>query len=432
MRLIKGLVRRALSALGYTIVNSAQVQQIQEAFAELKTELRNGVSTLQRELAETKSGVSALQGESGESLSQVVVARQELREIAESLYARVPDRPSREIAYPHFSPTSTRILALPRQLEQLAAQLFVNSSPANLQPAASKLAQHYLQMADLVALHWLSKGHFPHDPYPEDDVTRAHAERIAAFVPEADVDIDPQRSSLPWRSLWSDPQCMCFLVFGNGTAANRGMPLHSCAREVYSFDSFRLRCTRASDPLAGATGNNGSIWSRLGDGLIEQGLAQRVLFVPLAFAGSQITDWIPGGSRHDRLALALSRLRKELVSPILAFSAVLWQPGGAPDLSSRAYQLHCHDIIADLRANGIFAPVFGAVANETKVRDASEYIIPADPATGTFAGPNLDTIRFGPGASKLDDGVMTNVDRAAELWLSLLSAHSSLLMRPNL
>jgi hypothetical protein len=428
VRLIKGLVRRTLSALGYTIVSSAQVQQIHKTLGSL----RNGVSELQRELAETKSGVSTLQGESGENLSHVVVMRQELRQALEFLQGlAADDRASREAGPSHFSPTSTRIFSLPHRLEQLATKLSANSWPDDLRQIAGKLARHYLQMADLVALHWLSNGHFPADPYPEDDVTVAYAKRIAAFVPEADGDADAPHESLPWRSLWTDPGCMCFLVIGNGTAANRGMPRHNCECDVYNFDAFRLRCTPAADPLAGSTGNSGSIWSRLGDQLIQQSLAQRVLFVPLAFAGSQITDWIPGGSRHSRIALALSRLRKELVSPLLPFSAVLWQPGGAPELSNRVYQLHCHDIIADLRANGIFAPVFVAIANESKVRNAAEQIIPADPTVGIFAGPNLDTVRFAS-TGKTDDSVMVNAERAAELWLSSLSAHSSLLIRPDL
>ena len=419
MRLIKQFARRALSALGYTAVDTTWM-------GEALTHVNNAASTLERELLETKSGVSALQGESGQTLSHIMVMRQELAQLLRRVQAQAPAESEslREVSpTPVPSVLLSEILRLPRQLERKATSLSANRQPADMLANARSLAEYYLDMADLAARHWIISRTMPSDPYPADDLTFAYAKRIQALVPAEEVESETLPRPVPWRYLWSDPRCGIFLVLGNGTAANSGEIRYACDREVYSFDFMRVRCSQASDPLPGASGNGGSIWSRLGDQLIGRGLLERVLFVPLAFAGSKVADWIPGGSRHRRTALALSRLRKELASPMLPFCAVLWHPGEASALSPSAYRLHCHDIISDMRANGVFAPVFIARANENRTGTRQEkQIIQGDAAVGIFAGPNIDAI-----GSSTRERTHLNLDRAASLWLDVLSAHWSLL-----
>jgi hypothetical protein len=417
LRIIKTFVRRVLSVFGYAAVDARWPQQIQEK-----------LTNIDRELAETKSGVSTVQGESGQSLSHIVVLRQELAQLLRTIRSQASAtemaRPREVSALDPLAALGPQMIAIPRQLERKATHLAAEIELGDLVATAPMLAQHYLEMADHVVRHWIVRGVLPADPYPNDDLTFAYAKQIDAYIAEADAELDEQDMGLPWRFLWSDRPCSNFLVLGNATAANHGAHRHTSEREVYSFDFLRVRCRRAADPLPGATGTGGSAWSRLGDRLIEAGLTQRVMFVPLAVAGSQITDWIPGGVRHRRIALALSRLRKELMTPMLSFSAVLWHLGDAPALSHRAYRLHCHDIIADLRSHGIFAPVFIASANENRpIRDGTEARINiANPKGAIFAGPSLD-----PTGHEADASRKVDVDRAAALWFDVLSSYWPLL-----
>jgi hypothetical protein len=67
---------------------------------------------------------------------------------------------------------------------------------------------------------------------------------------------------------------------------------------------------------------------------------------------------------HARTTLALSRLRKELNLSVIPFSSIIWQQGEAEAnhtrMSTQAYKMRFYDVVADLRANAVFAPVFVA------------------------------------------------------------------------
>lgn len=467
---IKQFIRQVLATRGYEIITQArlrELEQLNESVNGSLIALQSASAELIREVAETKGGVSALQGESGETLSHIVVMRRELgRELEQTkggvsgLQGQSGEILSHLIALrreinglgagistnaapglPRPNGWADRIIALPRQLDRIAMEYLQPNGAPELCEERRALAQHYALLANLVSQEWVQKRQLPGDPYPDDDLTVEYARPVLATNLGPEIEVDTAEPWVPWRHLWADPDCAIFLVLGQSNAANHGEVRYAAEREVYSLDFLRMRCTRAADPLAGASGTGGSIWPRLGDRLIEKGLCRRVLFVPLAFEGSFITHWIPGGPMHNRTALALSRLRKELGSPALAFSAVLWQQGEAEasstKMSARAYKMHFHDIVGDLRAGGVFAPVFPAVAttceaggrpqlNIAAIREAQLGL--AEPAGGIFAGPDTDSLgaefRFdschfsGPG-----------LDRCAALWCDVLSARWSLLAR---
>src|SRR5215203_6355453 len=64
--------------------------------------------------------------------------------------------------------------------------------------------------------------------------------------------------------LKSDEYTMIALTFGQSNAANRGQKKYTCHnKKVLVFNDGKLY--RARDPLPGATGPGGSVWSLLGD-----------------------------------------------------------------------------------------------------------------------------------------------------------------------
>ena len=49
---------------------------------------------------------------------------------------------------------------------------------------------------------------------------------ISSFPVLVEVEVDPGQPSLPWRQLFSDPDCGIFLVLGQSNAANHGDTLY--------------------------------------------------------------------------------------------------------------------------------------------------------------------------------------------------------------
>jgi hypothetical protein len=103
----------------------------------------------------------------------------------------------------------------------------------------------------------------------------------------------------PLAAIRSKKRVMVALVFGQSGAANAGETPRIATRDVYNF--YKGKLYRAQDPLLGATGNGGSVWTRLGDKLIERQFYDAVVFVPIAVAGSTISRWRPGGDLHKSM-----------------------------------------------------------------------------------------------------------------------------------
>jgi hypothetical protein len=403
--------------------------------------LESGIAKLLQELAETKGGVSGTQGQVGEILSHMIVLRQELAAKFDDVNDRLEALEKLQQRRPEPAPSRNEATKLARRLDALGIRL----AEASQRGEAAALSHWYALASDLVTKHWGHDGCPPPDPYPDDDLTLDYAIRRNIFVPgpgnEAEVAEDVLR--VPWRELLCDPDCGVFLVLGQSNAANHGERTYSPKHAVYSFDFLRFCCARANDPLGGASGNGGSIWSRLGDVLVDRGVFRSVVFVPIAVGGSFVADLVPGGSKHGRTTLALSRLMKALGHLPLPFSAVLWQQGEAEanhtTMSAAAYQAHLRDIVADLRSRSVFAPVFVAAAtyceagphpfdNAAQIRDAQLTV--TDRSLGFFPGPDIDTIAAD---GRYDQCHLSEagLQRCAELWFEVLAPRRNLLLKPE-
>ena len=328
-----------------------------------------------------------------------------------------------------------------RRLETAAITLGETSGGVDNSKDYLGLATHYTLMAELISRHWCKPEQSLSDPWPADDHTLDYAVSRGVYVPGNEVEINQHRAFVPWRHLFDDHNCGVFLILGQSNAANHGAGKHTAQQRSYCLDFLRMRCYMADDPLPGASGNEGSVWSRLGDMIIEGKMFQNVLFVPLAFGGSFISDWIPGGSMYGRTSLALSRIRKALNRRFLPFSGIFWQQGEAEanhtNMSDLAYKMYFHDIVGDLRAHGVFAPIFVARStvcetgghpyqNHAAIRGAQFEL--ADAYRGVFPGPDTDQI----GAEGRRDGCHFSdigLQRCATLWLEVLTSHRRFLQK---
>lgn len=144
--------------------------------------------------------------------------------------------------------------------------------------------------------------------------------------------------------------------------------------------------------------------------LVEAGVFQHVLLVPIAVSGTFIEEWTPSGHHWPRFIAAINQLNQAGLRPTF----VLWHQGEAnsdwlvrhPDTSRTlkdaarlSYMRNFLSIVVGLRGLGVTAPIFPAVATQCRstktsaeIRSAQQAVI--DPAWGIFQGPDTDSIDF--------------------------------------
>src|SRR5262249_30339978 len=145
-------------------------------------------------------------------------------------------------------------------------------------------------------------------------------------------------------------------------AANMGQSRYAAKGPVHVFNIFDCKYYRAADPLPGASNDGGSVWSRLGDRLVDSGRFGSVLFIPIAYCGSYIVEWAPGGVCHRRLQLAIKRMSAAGLVPDM----LCWHQGEAEanltSMSAAEYRDHFLNMLRSIREAGIDAPIYVATA----------------------------------------------------------------------
>lgn len=216
---------------------------------------------------------------------------------------------------------------------------------------------------------------------------------------------------------------LVLLVLGQSNAGNHGGALPEGSQlGLVTPDG----CLLAGDPLPGATGHEGSIWTRLPAALRAQGVERPLVLSMLALDGLPARPWVePGSPVRARLKALLVAMHLHGMPP----DFVLWQQGEADAqlrTSARAWQ-DSLQLLADLLAeNSSQARIL--LARSTTCRSAP------DPALHSAAkeleatnprfrpGANTDTL-LAPGQRR--DGChfsATGLTDAAALWADRLAA----------
>ena len=205
------------------------------------------------------------------------------------------------------------------------------------------------------------------------------------------------RTEVPCRQI-RGKKIMVALAFGQSNSGNHGETIYKPRKPVYNF--FRGRCYKAEDPLLGPTGDSGSVWSRLGDMLITEGLYDAVVFIPIGVGTTTIDQWAKGGYLHPRITNAI----KESKSRGLKITHMFWVQGGSEKRTSgdaenkEGYKRNFMDMLQSIRSMGVDAPIYVAVAtyNDTGVindiRAAQRELV--DPRNRILAGPDVDALYY--------------------------------------
>jgi hypothetical protein len=214
---------------------------------------------------------------------------------------------------------------------------------------------------------------------------------------------------------------MVAFVFGQSNAANHGGERHaSTSGRVYNH--FEGRYYAAADPLLGASGYSGSVWTLLGDQLLDAGLHDQVVLMAAGVAGSSVKEWQRGGRLH---ALLRQRLDDAQGSGLVV-THFLWHQGEADHAADPAeYAAALNRVIGVARGYFPQARFFVAQASRCDGVPSSPALLAAQRSVtrqaGVFLGPNTDAI--GP-ADRYDDCHFSGpgLARHAQGWLQALRA----------
>jgi hypothetical protein len=231
-----------------------------------------------------------------------------------------------------------------------------------------------------------------------------------------------QRAEVPINSVRSG-RVMVALAFGQSNSANYGETPYTSRQGVHSF--YRGQLYPAQDPLLGATGHGGSVWTRLGDKLIERKHYDAIVFVPLGVGATEIARWTSDGDLHPRILQAIH----DVEAQGLAITHLLWHQGEADarlKTSKSAYKMMFLAMLASIRKQGVNAPIYVSVATrcqeqrpQEQIRQAQQELV--NPGQGIHAGPDTDELGFGDrydGCHFSAEGL----EKFAQLWLEQLTS----------
>lgn len=239
----------------------------------------------------------------------------------------------------------------------------------------------------------------------------------------------------PCSNLVGRSSTMVAVTMGQSNAANTGLVLHKSVKNVFNYNWFNGKCYVAADPLLGATGTGGSVWTLFGSAVVKKGLYRNVVLAPIAVGATAIDDWKPGGRHHYRVIKVLKDLREHGFK----VTHILWHQGEADALggtSMENYRQALLGLIRSIRGEEADAPIYIAVATlcfhtrdmmiRHRIRDAQRSVV--NPKDGIVQGPDTDLIdgiddRF-DGCHFSDEGMVKHANAWVRAVTSGRAAHA--------
>lgn len=128
------------------------------------------------------------------------------------------------------------------------------------------------------------------------------------------------------------PKELYILVIGQSISSN-------CNQTVYGPVDNVLQVAKdgslkpARDPFEWADCTQGSMWMPLGKRIIDSGIAQKVVFMPIGMGATSVHDWQTGGKAFTKLNSALDLIKLQNIK----FDAVLWHQGYSDSGATQSY-----------------------------------------------------------------------------------------------
>jgi hypothetical protein len=216
------------------------------------------------------------------------------------------------------------------------------------------------------------------------------------------------------------------IAFGQSNAASHGEPRGRAGAGTYALSSDGFY--PCEDPLPGASGVGGSVWTRWAALRRDSHPEEGVVVGCVAQGSSRVDDWIRGGIHGGRIAEVIRCAKAAGLEP----SAIVWHQGETeswmPAADGDAYAANLRKVISEVRSLGVTAPIFVCLATRDAHGTVNETIRRAqasvwDGKEMVFAGVDTDSL----GQEFRTDNVHFNergLLRFAELLQRAISARS--------
>ena len=247
------------------------------------------------------------------------------------------------------------------------------------------------------------------------------------------VSVTANHIEVPFDVLNSKRRVMVALVFGQSNSANFGETPKASNPNVYNY--YKGKLYRAQDPLLGADGDGGSVWTRLGDKLIAHQKYEAVIFIPLGIGATEIARWQSKGDLHQSILNVIDALNRQGLS----ITHMLWHQGESDAVlktSKVAYKSMFLDMLSSIREHDVKAPIYVSIATRCEklrgsieIQEAQAELV--DISAGILPGPNTDNLGFSyryDGCHFSDEGL----EQEAEMWLSSLEKIRPVVLREQL
>lgn len=189
------------------------------------------------------------------------------------------------------------------------------------------------------------------------------------------------------------------IVMGQSLATNTVnaayTPTHDKNEQINIYDG---KCYKAKGKALGVSGLNASwIGARLGDILIDRGLYDRVITVPMAIGGTWVVEW-KNTSVKPWLGLRIKNIACMVQNYGLAPTHVVWMQGESDTYSGTSqasYTASLRTIIGTIRGAGITSPILVNLeswlsgATSAAVRNAQMSVVGTN---GVIQGANMDSL----------------------------------------
>ncbi len=188
------------------------------------------------------------------------------------------------------------------------------------------------------------------------------------------------------------PKKMVAICMGQSNAANHGDIKMTASESVKVLNGLEL--VQASDPLPGASGEGGSVWTRLGASLITRDVFDEVVFIPIAVGGTAVSEWSPDGKYNPKFLDACDRARQAGQD----VTHVFWHQGERDTALKSGYDHylgHITEVVSTIRTALPLAKIIVCSASY-RFGETNEHVRAAQEAitenNGVIRGPNTDKI----------------------------------------
>lgn len=222
----------------------------------------------------------------------------------------------------------------------------------------------------------------------------------------------------------SKDKLMVILVAGQSNVANTGETGYTPKNKVYNF--WNGECYKATDPLLGATGYRGSLWTRFAEIILRSPDYSGIMIATTAVGGTKIKSWADKNYLGKRIISTTKALNKAGFPP----THIFWHQGedDARNFDSQEYKRNLKSVISIMRENSQ-APIYVAKTSRCKdnrgiadLRYAQSSVVNN---VDIFAGPNTDEIGF---EGRFDGCHLSTegLERAAYMWIDAIVKSSKL------